>query len=460
MGNIVNKYKKKFESNKDDMIADAKKHGESLGVKGGGHNGAQDAFRHAYISAKYTKENGSNIAKILGTLNEYKNDYDLKKLGKKGNPKGEWDMDEYNNAIGRAIGVKAEKEGWDDERIAKEVKDILDKGELITNPEQARESEESNNEYEKSFSGTPLSAILPQNEGPKMTPEEVNEKLGLGRKPYAEEQAESASKRRLEGAPQGIAEGEWDGMQRPFTPSNRSEKDAVSTGLRLAKALAAEAVPDRGNGYENAQRSHMEQAVQRTLLDLQTQADDQKERLINRYQELLPDINLRPGSNRVNDAAFGEIKTRVQQRFEQAATTGEDRGDIIKQEVQRGMNKLRFGEVNEKKKEEGFLSQTIGAVSDFTINYSDMRKANTIGADKYFHCKANYEAASRGIIGKKVAKGLSNARELVDVLRGGNKEASAADQTANVYGREQANKHKNGKSACSPYRPNGLKKGF
>ena len=28
-----------------------------------------------------------------------------------------------------------------------------------------------------------------------------------------------------------------------------------------------------------------------------------------------------------------------------------------------------------------------------------MRKANTIGADKYFHSKANYQGASRGIGG-------------------------------------------------------------
>ena len=34
----------------------------------------------------------------------------------------------------------------------------------------------------------------------------------------------------------------------------------------------------------------------------------------------------------------------------------------------------------------------IGAVGDFLGKYRDMREANTIGADKYFHCKANCEA--------------------------------------------------------------------
>ena len=32
-----------------------------------------------------------------------------------------------------------------------------------------------------------------------------------------------------------------------------------------------------------------------------------------------------------------------------------------------------------------------------------MKKANTIGADKYFHAKGNYEAAKRGTGGKDAA---------------------------------------------------------
>lgn len=42
-----------------------------------------------------------------------------------------------------------------------------------------------------------------------------------------------------------------------------------------------------------------------------------------------------------------------------------------------------------------------GAVMDFMQNYIDMRKANTIGGDKYFHCKANCEASRRGAAGGK-----------------------------------------------------------
>ena len=37
------------------------------------------------------------------------------------------------------------------------------------------------------------------------------------------------------------------------------------------------------------------------------------------------------------------------------------------------------------------------------VSFSDMKKANTIGADKYFHAKGNYEAAKRGTGGKHAA---------------------------------------------------------
>ena len=35
--------------------------------------------------------------------------------------------------------------------------------------------------------------------------------------------------------------------------------------------------------------------------------------------------------------------------------------------------------------------------------YSDMKDANTKGADKYFHAKGNYEAANRGAGGRHAA---------------------------------------------------------
>lgn len=54
------------------------------------------------------------------------------------------------------------------------------------------------------------------------------------------------------------------------------------------------------------------------------------------------------------------------------------------------------------------------AVRDLNRNYWDMRKDNTVGADDYFHCKANYEATLRGSVGEKVATRLGNAKETFD----------------------------------------------
>ncbi|MET4899010.1 RHS repeat-associated core domain-containing protein, partial [Sphingomonadaceae bacterium jetA1] len=76
------------------------------------------------------------------------------------------------------------------------------------------------------------------------------------------------------------------------------------------------------------------------------------------------------------------------------------------------------------------------AAGDFRRNYQDMREANTIGGDKYFHCKANCEAASRGAVGERVAEKISNVREITDQrIKGDPRSASVADQAANRQGR-------------------------
>jgi len=96
------------------------------------------------------------------------------------------------------------------------------------------------------------------------------------------------------------------------------------------------------------------------------------------------------------------------------------------------------------------------AVDAFLDNYDDMRDANTIGADKYFHCMANCEAAARGRA--DVAETISDTREWVDEnLKGDPASACSADQTANHHGRNSGADDKDQcRQACSPYRPNGL----
>ena len=81
------------------------------------------------------------------------------------------------------------------------------------------------------------------------------------------------------------------------------------------------------------------------------------------------------------------------------------------------------------------VGEAIGAVGDFVKNYIEMRKANTIGQDKYNHCKANCEASTRGRTGEQTAAVISDTREVVDQATGDPASASAEDQKANHVGR-------------------------
>jgi len=105
------------------------------------------------------------------------------------------------------------------------------------------------------------------------------------------------------------------------------------------------------------------------------------------------------------------------------------------------------------------LDDKIEATDKFINNYQNMKDANTIGADKYFHCKANCEAAQVSDIGSGVAKTISDTREWVDQnIKGDPEVASQQDQEANYYGREQGSNHLDTPCTdiCQPFRPNGL----
>ena len=96
------------------------------------------------------------------------------------------------------------------------------------------------------------------------------------------------------------------------------------------------------------------------------------------------------------------------------------------------------------------------ALWDFWKNYSNMRKANTIGADQYFHCMANCQAAKEGPVGKGVAEIISEGRELFDeYIKGDPRSACDKDRAANRRGRE-GDLTKPCKQVCAPLRPRGL----
>lgn len=63
------------------------------------------------------------------------------------------------------------------------------------------------------------------------------------------------------------------------------------------------------------------------------------------------------------------------------------------------------------------LNTTAQALGIFISNYQQMKDANTHGADKYFHAKANCEAAQLGIVGALIGEAISELREYSDQYR-------------------------------------------
>jgi RHS repeat-associated protein len=103
-----------------------------------------------------------------------------------------------------------------------------------------------------------------------------------------------------------------------------------------------------------------------------------------------------------------------------------------------------------------YWSDALGGTGDFIANYQDMRDANTIGADKYFHCMANCESARRGLGGRDISEAISESRELFDeYIKGDPRLSCDADRAANDQGRN-GDTQQTCSQVCSSLRPNGL----
>ncbi|KAL4231321.1 Major acute phase reactant [Mactra antiquata] len=90
-----------------------------------------------------------------------------------------------------------------------------------------------------------------------------------------------------------------------------------------------------------------------------------------------------------------------------------------------------------------------GGTRDMWRAYSDMRSANTKGADTYFHARGNYDAARRGTGGRHAAALISEGRELWQgSISSRGAEDTARDQEANRWGRNGNDPNR--------YRPAGL----
>jgi RHS repeat-associated protein len=99
----------------------------------------------------------------------------------------------------------------------------------------------------------------------------------------------------------------------------------------------------------------------------------------------------------------------------------------------------------------------LGAGGDFWSAYNDMRDANTIGADKYFHCLANCRAATRGrtipiviSLAREASDTVSHLKHPLESLRD-----SLDDMKANRRG-WSCPLDESCEQRCAKYRPSGL----
>lgn len=113
------------------------------------------------------------------------------------------------------------------------------------------------------------------------------------------------------------------------------------------------------------------------------------------------------------------------------------------------------------------MQQFAQTVEIFWRNYQDMKAANTIGADKYFHSKANAEAAQLGPTGEAVADFIGKAREVTDFWKYLLRDKMAVesiiedmnnDLKANTYGRQVGRNNPDTPAGdlVDVYRPAGL----
>lgn len=118
------------------------------------------------------------------------------------------------------------------------------------------------------------------------------------------------------------------------------------------------------------------------------------------------------------------------------------------------------------------LSSDKKAFSAFEIfkkRRDDMMEANTKGADKYFHCLANYEARELGWSHTLDAHALNIGREVYGFAKeintlglDGTIEDISQDMSANIHGLRAAKSKKfsSGREACAIFRPEALDKKY
>ena len=109
------------------------------------------------------------------------------------------------------------------------------------------------------------------------------------------------------------------------------------------------------------------------------------------------------------------------------------------------------------------LQQVAGAVGDMVTEYYKMKNHGYKYLDDYHHCKANYNAATRGPLGDNTAKYLGNAKETFDfywnqLYKGKSLQEALIDKNhdlgVNAIGRQKGGSglYNNAQEACADYR--------
>ena len=98
----------------------------------------------------------------------------------------------------------------------------------------------------------------------------------------------------------------------------------------------------------------------------------------------------------------------------------------------------------------------ISTAEDFWRKYRNMQKANTIGADKHFHCMANCEGSREAFLSRSSAEAIGEGRQLRDqYIKGYPKWDCDEDRAANWQGL-LGDRSRPCKDVCGNLRPPGL----
>lgn len=100
-------------------------------------------------------------------------------------------------------------------------------------------------------------------------------------------------------------------------------------------------------------------------------------------------------------------------------------------------------------------------------NYNDLKEVGIKGADRYFHCKGNYQAGTYGPYGTMLSQLISLGKEIKDIPQyakeygwKGSFLDTLNDWKANKSGWEGARKRKSLFESCEQFRPRGLSKKY